>query len=480
MVDANVEVIDIVPTLAAELGVDLPWAADGANVLDPAHLPRPAKVVFFNGARSRVEGPRDILAQVAESTARKFEWFATGDPLDMRAFHGRYGELIGRPADPLRAARPSDLEVVVDTLPLLQDVDPEAEFLPVHVTGAVPDLPDGAPAPMLAVALNGGGRGDYPAVRVSGPRSPCRLGGDRRSGATRSRRQRVGGVRDYRRARRRVHRAGGHGRLQPRRCAAQPRPGRGAPDARGASDRLLRHGVGRCAALPLDPRRCAAADAARFSTDGDRDRRADDRPGQAASHSGRRVARSSIRPSMGAGTLRSIWETAGSRRPRSRSFCRATRTFPGPATRARSGLPSARSSCAAPFPRRDRGPCGTGRTVGDPCTAPGGLPGSGLGGLPRPPVCTTGVGSASRPCAREPETDARDVAASQGVQGALAELLLTVRLGADSRPAGRGTGSAALGPRRRSRESSPRRPCRGSRRRGYRAAPAPGGGGPRG
>lgn len=155
VVDANVEVIDILPTLAAELGVELPWAADGANVLDPALVPRPAKVMFFDGARSRVEGPRDVLAQVAESVARKFEWFATGDPLDMRAFHGRYGELIGRPADPLRTARPSDLEVVVDTSPLLRDVDPEAEFLPVHVTGAVPDLPDDARAPMLAVALNG-------------------------------------------------------------------------------------------------------------------------------------------------------------------------------------------------------------------------------------------------------------------------------------------------------------------------------------
>ena len=155
VVEANVEVIDIIPTLAAELGVELPWAADGADVLDPALAPRPAKVMFFGGARSRVEGPRDILAEVAEGAARKFEWFATGDPLDIRAFHGRYGELIGRPADPLRATRPSDLRVVVDTSRLLQDVDPAAEFLPVHITGAVPDLPDDAPAPMLAVALNG-------------------------------------------------------------------------------------------------------------------------------------------------------------------------------------------------------------------------------------------------------------------------------------------------------------------------------------
>ncbi len=155
VLEANVEVIDIVPTLGAELGVELPWAVDGANILDPAHQPRTSKVMFFDGARGRVEGPRDILDGVAESAARKFEWFATGDPLDMRAFHGRYGELIGGAADPLRMPQPSDLEVVVDTLPLLEDVDLEADVLPVHITGAVAGLPDGAPAPMLAIALNG-------------------------------------------------------------------------------------------------------------------------------------------------------------------------------------------------------------------------------------------------------------------------------------------------------------------------------------
>ena len=155
VVDANVEVIDILPTLAAELGVELPWASDGENVLDPAHLPRPSKVMFFNAARSRVEAPGDLSAALVESAARKFEWFSTGDPLDIRAFHGRHGELIGRAADPLRAARPANIQVVVDALPLLQDVDLEADFVPAHITGAVAGLRDGAPTPALAVAING-------------------------------------------------------------------------------------------------------------------------------------------------------------------------------------------------------------------------------------------------------------------------------------------------------------------------------------
>ena len=155
VVDANVEVIDILPTLAAELGGGLPWATDGVNVLDPAHAPRPSKVMFFDRANNRVEVPGDLVAGLVESAARKFEWFATGDPLDVSAFHGRYGELIGRAVDPLRAARPADVQVVVDALPMLRDVDPAADFVPAHITGAVVGLRDGAPPPVLAVAING-------------------------------------------------------------------------------------------------------------------------------------------------------------------------------------------------------------------------------------------------------------------------------------------------------------------------------------
>ncbi len=155
VVDANVEVIDILPTLAAELGGGLPWATDGVNVLDPAHAPRPSKVMFFDRANNRVEVPGDLVAGLVESAARKFEWFATGDPLDVSAFHGRYGELIGRAVDPLRAVRPADVQLVVDALPMLRDVDPDADFVPAHITGAVAGVRDGVPPPVLAVAING-------------------------------------------------------------------------------------------------------------------------------------------------------------------------------------------------------------------------------------------------------------------------------------------------------------------------------------
>ena len=155
VVDFNVEVIDIVPTLAAQLGAELPWTTDGANVLDPAHAQRPSKVLFFGDARDRLEAPADLLAALIESAARRFEWLEAGDPQSTPTPDGRYDDLVGRAADPLRASRQSEIEVVVDALPLLRDVDPEADFVPAHITGAVVGSRDGARTPVLAIALNG-------------------------------------------------------------------------------------------------------------------------------------------------------------------------------------------------------------------------------------------------------------------------------------------------------------------------------------
>ena len=78
-VDANVETIDILPTLAAGLGVRLPWTADGANVLDPAWRGRPAKTMLAGGATRRMAGPADLRGAVMARVRHKLALFDGGD-----------------------------------------------------------------------------------------------------------------------------------------------------------------------------------------------------------------------------------------------------------------------------------------------------------------------------------------------------------------------------------------------------------------
>ena len=153
VVDANVEVIDILPTLAAEVGVELPWEADGANLFDPGRVARPRKVMFVGNALGRMDAPNDLRDALMETVAGKFALFPDGDPLGQPRLED-HDALVGTPVAGVRGARPANLDVTVDAPYLLNQVEPDGDFVPAHVTGRVLLAEDGS-APPLAVSING-------------------------------------------------------------------------------------------------------------------------------------------------------------------------------------------------------------------------------------------------------------------------------------------------------------------------------------
>ena len=150
---ANVETIDVLPTLAAEIGVRPPWDTDGSNAFDRNRTPRAAKTMFIHGARDRLHGPGDLGAAVAEGVARKLEMFENGNPTAPRL--GVHDRLVGASVADLRSGRRADVDVVVNDLALLRNLDPDADFVPAHITGGIVPRVGGSVMPPLAVALNG-------------------------------------------------------------------------------------------------------------------------------------------------------------------------------------------------------------------------------------------------------------------------------------------------------------------------------------
>ena len=196
-VDTNVETIDILPTLAAALGVRLPWTADGANVLDPAWNGRPAKTMLAGGVTRRMAGPADLHGAVMARVRHKLALFDGGDPLNAPAAGGR-ADLIGERATDYPPAA-TDIEVTVDAPELLGAIDPVGDFVPAHITGSAASAGRGAQRR---------GRGDYAAVPLQHIRPRRRLGDDRRSRSVAAGRQYARGVR-CQGARRRRRRPGG-------------------------------------------------------------------------------------------------------------------------------------------------------------------------------------------------------------------------------------------------------------------------------
>ena len=152
-VDTSVEIIDVLPTLAAALGVRLPWTTDGSDVLDPAWSGRPAKTLLAGGATRRMAGPADLRGAVMERVAHKLALFDGGNPLNPPAAGGR-SDLLGRRAGDYPAAAAANIAVTVDAPELLGAVDPGGDFVPAHISGTA-TVADGAPPPLLAVTLNG-------------------------------------------------------------------------------------------------------------------------------------------------------------------------------------------------------------------------------------------------------------------------------------------------------------------------------------
>ena len=138
-VDTNVETIDILPTLAAALGVRLPWATDGTNVLDPVWSGRPAKTLLAGGGTRRMAGPADLHGAVMARVRHKLALFDGGDPLNAPAAGGR-ADLIGERATDYPPAA-TDIEVTVDAPELLGAVDPVGDFIPAHITGSAESVP---------------------------------------------------------------------------------------------------------------------------------------------------------------------------------------------------------------------------------------------------------------------------------------------------------------------------------------------------
>ena len=156
--DRNVELVDIVPTIADVLGLEgPPWPTDGASVLDPRMPERPGKRVIlspFDGSRFEELDVTGFDAMYDE-VERRIRIFGDGsEPLDLYRI-GPHAELVGRPLAELEVATTGWAALHL-TLPDLYDaVDLGSDFLPARVVGEIREHGVERGSLDLAIALGG-------------------------------------------------------------------------------------------------------------------------------------------------------------------------------------------------------------------------------------------------------------------------------------------------------------------------------------
>jgi hypothetical protein len=153
--DRNVETIDILPTIAAVLGIDLPWTVDGTSALATSERRREKKIYSGEARRVRAYLPEDLARERRTALDRQLAIFGTGvwpGPL-LPGFETLIDKSVASLA---MEEESSGLRLHISRPFAFEDVDVDAPSVPAQVGGWVEPTDRVARTPAaVAIALNG-------------------------------------------------------------------------------------------------------------------------------------------------------------------------------------------------------------------------------------------------------------------------------------------------------------------------------------
>jgi hypothetical protein len=159
------ELVDILPTVAGALGIELPWEVDGLSLLDTETRLRGAKT-FFDAETGRLDTlpVESFAAPQRRAVERISSLLPPGEGLDGLFRIGPHPGLLGRQLEDLGGLTlaATDVAITIDQPWLLHEVAPGSGFLPAHIEGTLRSpghrgTRRGAPREPreLAVSING-------------------------------------------------------------------------------------------------------------------------------------------------------------------------------------------------------------------------------------------------------------------------------------------------------------------------------------
>jgi hypothetical protein len=148
--DKPLRTVDVLPTLADLIGVEIPWRIDGRSARAPTIAAQRHRRIIAKKFRHvySVDTPT-YRREVRSALARKLRLFGA----DTYGF-GPRSELLGRRPAELRVQPPGRERALVARPDLYRDVEPDTGFVPTHLVGRLASGRRGG-GRVLAVAVNG-------------------------------------------------------------------------------------------------------------------------------------------------------------------------------------------------------------------------------------------------------------------------------------------------------------------------------------
>jgi hypothetical protein len=149
--DYRAETIDVLPTIADVLDLDIPWTVDGTSLVATTRPERPTTTM--RGTRGDVTFDDDGEEKLAVARWRE-RWFDSGDPFSLVP-HG-FGHLLGVPLEGLEVIDDQSLSIRVNNATRYHDLDLRSDPFPAQITGSLVRATDGPTGDVvLAIAVNG-------------------------------------------------------------------------------------------------------------------------------------------------------------------------------------------------------------------------------------------------------------------------------------------------------------------------------------
>ena len=144
ILDHNVETIDILPTIADILGIKLPWPVDGGSAFSSKLRAETEKASSLSTHITLDRFDTEVRAAVK----RQAQLFPPATPVLPKAAPPG---LVGQRTQDLPISEDAHLAITIDQSARLAQVDPDAPFLPSHITGTL----HSEEFRFIALALNG-------------------------------------------------------------------------------------------------------------------------------------------------------------------------------------------------------------------------------------------------------------------------------------------------------------------------------------
>jgi hypothetical protein len=151
IVDVPVQTVDVLPTIADVLDIDVPWQMDGTSLLTPRAR---EQYVLVGDKETFTPKAQALIARRATALRQRLSLLGSGSGAPGLFGLGPHRELLGREVGAFELGEPGAMSAEIDQERQLHAVDLAAAYVPVRLTGHISGGEGDAPRD-LAVSVNG-------------------------------------------------------------------------------------------------------------------------------------------------------------------------------------------------------------------------------------------------------------------------------------------------------------------------------------